>query len=217
LLLFLTLVIAGDAEQLRHLTLLVWSLLVELASRLKRPVSEDGVQQLLALADGNEQTLQLVATYYASQNRSQDTIAVLKLLPESEDVLTQMGMLHMSANENEAAQEVLTRALRLLEKEHGVQSLYLAKTLWLLGLALQGAKRPHDAQRHLLRLMALVKKENNAEFEARVSRQLAIVSAQQGLPNQHLYYLKYALRLAEPFPELKSALEQELAITLKKH
>lgn len=200
----------GDADQVGHLKLVGLSVQVELATRLKRALN-GSEQELLAMAGENEHVLQLVATYYASQNDTKATVAVLSRMQETDDVLTQLGMLHMAANEHEQAEKVLMKALRSCEKQHGVQSSTLAKPLWLLALALQGGRKPHDAQRQLLRLLALVKKEKNDEFEARVARQLAIVSQQQGLPNQHLYYLKYAIRLAEPFPELKTALQEELA------
>lgn len=205
----------GDAEQTSHLRLAALTLQIELATRAKRAVEGRDVEELIALSEGDENVLQLVATYYASQNQTKKTLEVLdKMKQETPDLLSQKGMLLMSDNQFDKAQEVLTKALRLAEKD-GLQSLSVAKPLWLLALAFQGQKKPHDAQRHLMRLMQLAKKEKDDEFEAKIARQLSIVSAMQGNPNQQLYYLKYAVRLAEPFQELKQTLEKELRSILK--
>jgi tetratricopeptide (TPR) repeat protein len=210
---------SANAEQLAHLKLVGLSVQIELAARLKRVMEKSSVDELLQVGNGSESVLQLAATYYASQNMFRETIDVLKRMEETDELLAQIGMLHMSAGDNELAEEVLVRALRSAESTHGMQSMGLAKPLWLLALAQQVCKRPQDAQKQLLRLLALIKNrgdEKNNEFQARVTRQLAILSAEQGMPNQHLHYLKTALRLAEPFQELKASLEQDIALAQKK-
>jgi tetratricopeptide (TPR) repeat protein len=189
---------SANAEQLAHLKLVGLSVQIELAARLKRVMEKSSVDELLQVGNGSESVLQLAATYYASQNMFRETIDVLKRMEETDELLAQIGMLHMSAGDNELAEEVLVRALRSAESTHGMQSMGLAKPLWLLALI----KNRGD--------------EKNNEFQARVTRQLAILSAEQGMPNQHLHYLKTALRLAEPFQELKASLEQDIALAQKK-
>jgi tetratricopeptide (TPR) repeat protein len=211
--------VEAPADLRQHLRRAGLVLQVELATRLQRPAPEEVLTELLDTHASDENVLRLVATHYASRKMDRETATVLKRLPETDETLEQLGMLHIAGGRFSEAEEVLTRALERAEAAHGKSSEKLAKPLWLLSQSLSGNK-PHDAQRILMRLLVLLKaRPDQTDFQARVARQLAAVSVRQGLPNQALYFLRSAVNLAETSGDtaLHKAMQSDLdEYTLKR-
>ncbi len=202
--------VAADVHN--HLRQSLLALQIELLTRLQLPMKEGSVTELLVLAGNDEHVLRLVATYYAARKMQQETIAVLQKLPESESTLEQLGMLLMAGGRHAEAATSLTRAVELAENAHGKVSDKLIKPLWLLAQS-HANDKPHDAQRLLLRVLALLRaRKDGKDFQAHVTRSLAGVSVKQNLPNQALYYLRSAVALAEESGDAK--LRDELKVEL---
>ena len=110
----------------------------------------------------------------------------------------QLGMLQHAKEDWKLAGETFGKAVKRTQEKHGMKSPQLVKPLWLLAQTLINSKRDLQvAQKHLTRILILLKGKEEIEFEARVTHQLAIVSLQQQMPNQCTYYLKAALRLLD--------------------
>ena len=204
-----------EEEVAAHLKRRALGMLVESAVRGGWRLDEKRLREAEA---GDEELQRMAATYLVGQKQPGEAVLLLRKMEQTMEVMTQTGMLLMATNREEEAREVLEKALREAEKQLGNTSVGLAKPLWLL--AQSNAKRhPQEAQKQLLRVLELVKKQQGQEeFAARITHQLAAVSLAQGLPNQTTFYLRQALRLAEACGDaaLVEAIGRDLNTPIKK-
>ena len=204
-----------EEEVAAHLKRRALGMLVESAVRGGWRLDEKRLREAEA---GDEELQRMAATYLVGQKQPGEAVLLLRKMEQTMEVMTQTGMLLMASNREEEAREVLEKALREAEKQLGNTSVGLAKPLWLL--AQSNVKRhPQEAQKQLLRVLELVKKQQGQEeFAARITHQLAAVSLAQGLPNQTTFYLRQALRLAEACGDaaLVEAIGRDLNTPIKK-
>ena len=120
----------------------------------------------------------------------------MEKLPQTVESLSQLGMLHFGNENFDAAEKSLRKAV---EKAHGN---VLVKPLWLLSQVVlrndaKGPARFPEAQKLMIRILAVLKNARQPLFSAQVTFALSRVVGEQQLFNQASYHCKAALHLLD--------------------